>query len=50
MRRLIFKLILFFGVIEGLGRVDLMVLLAGMGVAVAVLICTDLLLDSVFPR
>ncbi len=43
MRRMLFKLVLFLGVIEGLSRIDLMVLLAGMGVAVAVLVCTDLL-------
>ncbi len=35
---------------EGLGRVNLMVLVAGMGVAVALLICTDLLLDSASSR
>jgi hypothetical protein len=46
MRRLIIKLILFFATMEGLGRIDLMVLICAMGVAIAVLICTDLLLDS----
>lgn len=46
MRRLTIKLILFFAIIEGLARVDLFVLLAAMGVALAVLIWSDLLLDS----
>jgi len=46
MRRLIIKLILFFATMEGLGRIDFLVLLSAVGVAIAVLICTDLLLDS----
>ncbi|HSU88388.1 MAG TPA: hypothetical protein VLL56_06105 [Terriglobia bacterium] len=50
MRRLIIKLLLFFATIEGLGRIDLMVLICAMGVAIAAIICTDLLLDSVSLR
>ena len=50
MRRLIIKLILFFGIMKGLALIDLMVLIAAMGVAIAVVICADLLLDSPSPR
>ena len=50
MRKLIIKLMLFFAVIEGLARVDFMVLLTAMGLAIAAVICTDLLLDSPSPR
>jgi hypothetical protein len=46
MRRLVIKLLLFFGVIEGLAHINFMVLLSAMGIAIAVVICTDLLLDS----
>ena len=35
---------------EGLAQVDLMVLLAATALALALVICTDLLLDSVSPR
>jgi len=45
MRGLIIKLLLFLATMEGLARVNLMVLLSGVGVAIAVVICTDLLLD-----
>ena len=41
MRGLAIKLILFFGVMEGLQRVDLMVLLAGISVGVALIVCAD---------
>ena len=50
MRRLVIKLILFLGVMEGLGKVNLMVLIAAMGVAIAAIICTDLLMDSASTR
>ena len=50
LRRLIVKLILFFAVIEGLARVDLLVLLAAMGIGMAVIICGDVILDSPSPR
>ena len=50
MRKLIINLILFFAVIDGLARVNFMVLLAALGVAIAAVICTDLLLDSPMPR
>ena len=46
MRRLVIKLILFFAVVEGLAHVNLMVLLAAMGVGIAAIVCADLLLDS----
>ena len=50
MRRLAIKLILFCALIEGLGRVHFTVLLAAMGVGIAVVVCTDLLLDSASMR
>lgn len=46
MRRLIIKLIVFCAILKGLAHLDLMVLLAAMGVAIAAVICADLLLDS----
>jgi hypothetical protein len=46
MRRLILKFVLFIAVIEGLGRIDLVVLLAGLALTAAALICSDLLFDS----
>jgi hypothetical protein len=46
MRRLIAKLLLFAGVIEGLSRIDLMVLLAGIAVVMAVILCTDQILSE----
>jgi hypothetical protein len=45
MRGMIIKLVLFLATMEGLAHVDLMVLLSAVGVAIAVVICTDLLLD-----
>ena len=50
MRRLIIKLLLFIGIIEGLAYINFMVLLSAMGVAIAVVICSDLLLASTSPR
>ncbi|HYR43967.1 MAG TPA: hypothetical protein VER98_13140 [Terriglobia bacterium] len=50
MRRLIIKLLLFVGIIEGLAYINFMVLLSAMGVAIALVICTDLLLASTLPR
>jgi hypothetical protein len=44
MRKLIIRLIIFFAIIEGLGHVNFMVLVAGMAVALAAIICSDLLL------
>jgi len=46
MRKLVIKLLLFLAAMEGLAHVNLMVLLSAMGVAVAVVICTDLFLIS----
>jgi len=50
MRRLIIKLLVFIGIIEGLEYINFMVLLSAMGVAIALVICTDLLLASASPR
>lgn len=50
MGKLVVKLALFFALLKGLGHINITVLLAAMGVAIAVLICTDLLLDSPSPR
>lgn len=41
MRALAIKLILFCGVVEGLQHVDLLILVAGTGMAMAVIVCTD---------
>jgi hypothetical protein len=50
MRRLVIKLLLFFAVTEGLAHINLMVLLSAVGVGIALVICTDLLLASASPR
>ncbi|HYR90467.1 MAG TPA: hypothetical protein VE422_40740 [Terriglobia bacterium] len=50
MGKLIIKLSLVFGVIEGLGYVDIVVLLTAMGLVIAAVICADLLLASPSPR
>jgi len=50
MGKLIIKVALLFAVMEGLARIDIAVLLTAMGLAIAALICTDLLLDSTSPR
>ncbi len=44
MRRLIIRFALFCGILEGLGHVNFPVLVAGMAVALAVIVCSDLLL------
>jgi hypothetical protein len=46
MRRLLIKLALFAGLIEGLSRIDLLVLLSGIAVAMAVILCTDRILSA----
>ena len=46
MRGLVIKLLLFLAAMEGLAHVNLTVLLSAMGVAIAVVICTDLFLVS----
>jgi hypothetical protein len=43
MRRLVVNLMLFLGVIEWLGHVEFVVLIAGMAATLAVIVCTDLL-------
>ena len=50
MRRLIIKFLLFLAAMEGLAHINLMVLLSAMGVAIAVVICTDLFLVSASSR
>lgn len=50
MRKLLIKLILFCGLLKGLQYVDIMVLITSMAVAIAAVICADLLLDSPSPR
>ena len=47
MRAIVIKLMLFLGVMEGLSKVNLLVLLSGMGVAIAALACTELFFHSV---
>ena len=44
MRRLVVNLMLFLGVIEWLGHVEFVVLIAGMAATLAAIVCTDLLL------
>ena len=44
MRRLVINLMLFLGVIEWLGHVEFIVLIAGMAAALAAIICTDFLI------
>ena len=47
MRRLVINLMLFLGVIEWLGHVDFIVLVAGIAAALAGIVCTDFLIGSV---
>jgi hypothetical protein len=44
MRRLIIRFGLFCAVIEALGHVNFLVLVAGMAVALAIIVCSDFLL------
>ena len=44
MRRLIIRFGIFCAVIEGLGHVNFLVLIAGMAVALAAILCSDFLL------
>ena len=46
MRGLVIKLALFFGMMEGLGKVDFLVLLSGVALAIAVIVCADRFLAS----
>jgi hypothetical protein len=50
MRSALLKFMIFFGVVEGLGRVDLMVLLLALGVGIAALVCTDVVFTSLSSR
>ena len=43
MRRLIIGFTMFCAVLEGLGHVNFMVLVAGMAVALALIVCSDFL-------
>ena len=44
MRGLIVKLLLFLATMEGLARMDLVILLAGIGLGIGIVVCADLLL------
>jgi hypothetical protein len=46
MRKLITKIILFVAVLNVIGTIDFTVLLAGLGVAITLVVCLDLLLAS----
>jgi hypothetical protein len=46
MRGLLIKLLLFIATIEGLARINFMVLLSAVGVGIAVVICTGLLFEN----
>jgi hypothetical protein len=50
MRSWLIKLGLFVAVIEGLGRVDFLVLLLLLGLGIAAIVCTDLLVTSLSSR
>jgi hypothetical protein len=45
-RRLLIKLLIFLGIIEGLGHVDFMVLISALALVIAGIVCTDLLFMS----
>jgi hypothetical protein len=47
MRRLVVNLMLFLGLVEWLGHIDFLVLIAGMAATLAAIVCTDLLIASV---
>ena len=46
MRGLIIKLLLFAATMEGLARINFMVLLSGVAVGIAVVVCTGLLFEG----
>jgi hypothetical protein len=46
MRGLLIKLLLFIAAMEGLARINFMVLLAAVGVGLAVVVCTGLLFEN----
>jgi hypothetical protein len=50
MRGLLLKLIVFLAVIEGLGRVNFTVLLIALGLGIAAIVCTDLLVTNLSSR
>jgi hypothetical protein len=50
MRSLLVKIILFFAIMEGLGRVDLITLLLALGLGIAAMVCTDLLVTTLSSR
>jgi hypothetical protein len=39
---MVIKLVLFFAMIEGLARIDFLVLLAALGLGIAAIVCVDL--------
>ena len=50
MRRLVFNVIVFVALIEGLARVGLLTLLAAIGLGIAAIVCTDLLFTNLSSR
>jgi hypothetical protein len=50
MRSLLLKLVIFFAVIEGLGRVNFTVLLLALGLGIAAIVCADLVVTSLSSR
>jgi hypothetical protein len=50
MRRLVINVIVFAALIEGLGRVDFLALLAALGLGIAAIVCTDLLFTNLSSR
>jgi hypothetical protein len=47
---MVIKLVLFIALIEVLGRVDFLVLLLALGLGIAAIVCTDLLVTSLSSR
>jgi hypothetical protein len=50
MRSLLINVIVFFAVIEVLGRIDLITLLLAIGLGIAAIVCTDLFVTSLSSR
>jgi hypothetical protein len=50
MRSLLIKIGVFAAVIEGLGRLDFLVLVSACGLAIAAIVCTDLALTNLSSR
>lgn len=50
MRSLLINIIVFFAIIEVLGRIDFITLLLALGLGIAAIVCTDLLVTSLSSR